>query len=158
MTNSDRIRDLLAKFQRNTMAPQDKKEAEQIAKEYGVKIRRSKCKNCYTDALVECYRLSIRAEERATPSPIRYRYRYKLSCPVRVDGYGTYSADSSRQACENLRLRNPQLFWQIFDREEVVEENEPATFNGDEELKEIEAKEEAEAEQDTAAPATDEEE
>lgn len=109
-----------------------KAEISRIAKSYGVTIRSGRCRNCYLDALLECYRLQKMKEKTGETTVTRGgRFVFLQMRPVSVAGR-TYSTLTPESVIRKLFAQNPRLAGVLYRRiettakaEEVAEVAEP---------------------------------
>jgi len=120
-----------------------KAEISRIAKSYGVTIRSGRCRNCYLDALLECYRLQKMKEKTGETTVTRGgRFVFLQIRPVSVAGR-TYSALTPESVIRKLFAQNPRLAGVLYRRIETTAKVEEVT-------EEIPKVEEVKAEEKTA--------
>lgn len=105
---------------KGSLNAQVKAEISRIAKSYGVTIRSGRCRNCYLDALLECYRLQKMKEKTGETTVTRGgRFVFLQIRPVSVAGR-TYSALTPESVIRKLFAQNPRLAGVLYRRIETA--------------------------------------
>lgn len=105
---------------KGSLNAQVKAEISRIAKSYGVTIRSGRCRNCYLDALLECYRLQKMKEKTGETTVTRGgRFVFLQMRPVSVAGR-TYSALTPESVIRKLFAQNPRLAGVLYRRIETT--------------------------------------
>lgn len=115
------------------LTAKDKKAIEALAKEYGVTIRSTSCKNCYQDAMVQIYqRAKYKANGEPKGASVSGAYYYKKTTPTAVQGLGVFDASTPMAKAMALKVTDPKMFSELYGMKpkhtthtEVVKDAEP---------------------------------
>ena len=115
------------------LTAKDKKAIEALAKEYGVTIRSTSCRNCYQDAMVQIYqRAKYKVNGEPTGASVSGAYYYKKTTPTAVQGLGIFDATTPMAKAMALKVTDPKMFAELYamrprhiKHTEAVKEAEP---------------------------------
>lgn len=97
------------------LTAKDKKAIEALAKEYGVTIRSTSCRNCYQDAMVQIYqRAKYKANGEPTGASVSGAYYYKKTTPTAVQGLGIFDASTPMAKAMALKVTDPKMFAELY--------------------------------------------